>query len=121
MLLSRASSRRLRCYRARGAPEGWTGVDAEALAGPARHRRRRRERGLGRSRRGRMAWVGQGIDALELLLNRPRQGKGIQAGTLPPQGRGHGLGDLRAREDAVQRGLWGVIAAADAPTNPLLA
>ena len=68
-----------------------------------------------------MARVGQGIDARELLLNRPRQGERIQAGALPPQGRGHNLGDLRARGDAVQRGLRGVIAAADAPTDPLLA
>ena len=38
-----------------------------------------------------MARVGQGIDAHELLLNRPRQGERIQAGALPPQARrGHG-------------------------------
>src|SRR2546428_3601017 len=121
MLLSRASSRRLRCYRASRAPERRAGVDAEPLAYPARH-----GRGGGRGRAGRrggggMARVRQGIDALQPLVDGAAQSERIQAGALTPQLRGHRGGNLRAGEHAVERRLWGVIAPADACPDPLLA
>src|SRR5688572_20766084 len=121
MLLSRGSSRRLGCYRARGAPEGGIGADAEALADAAGQGRGGRGGGVeGRGRR-RVAQVREGIDALQLVLDGAGQAEGIQSGSLTSQRSGDVLGDLRAREHAVERRLGGVVSATDASADPLFA
>src|SRR3970040_1342453 len=114
MLLSRASSRHLRCYRAGRA----SGAPGECEAGAVTHTA---WEGGGRVRcgRGLMTRIGQGIDPLELLVDGAAQGERIQAGAVTPQLRGHRGGNLRAGEHAVERRLRGVIATAGARTEPV--
>src|ERR1700675_4877468 len=126
MLLFHASSRPLRCYRAgggRGAPGGGGGGGGGGGrgGGGAVAQTARDGGGRGHGGRGLMARIGQGIDPLELLVDGAAQGERIEAGAVTPQLRGHRGGNLRAGEHAVERRLRGVIATADARTDPFFA
>src|SRR5262245_32371961 len=108
MLRRGSSSSRLGCYRARG--------ELRPLMGraPQRH-------GAGRRGPKAMAWVGQGVDALELAIDGLREGEWVEAVALTLQ-LGRDLGtELGAGEQAVQRRARAIIAAAHACTDPLLA
>ena len=115
MLPKRVSSRRLRCYRAGGpCNQVWARFDAEAFADAPRD---------GRGRGGRPAGTrgGEGIDALERLLDRAGQREGIEALPETLQLGGHLRAELRSGEHAVERRPGRIVAAPDAGAHPLLA
>src|SRR5512145_3557868 len=117
MLLCCASSRRLGCYRARsgrGAPRA-RGEARPLVCGTPQWN------GRGGCGQGAVTRVGQGIDALELLIDGPGEGEGVEAIALPPQGGGQLRAEIRAGEQAFQRGAGAIVAAAHASADPLFA
>src|SRR6202162_6391211 len=115
MLPKRASSRRLRCYRAGGpCRQVGTRVDAEPFTHAPRG-------GGGWGGGAAVARRGQRVDALELLLDRTGQRKGIEAVPLALQLGGHLGAERRTREHTVQRRAGRIVAAPDAGAHPFLA
>ncbi len=70
-------------------------------------------------------WVvargGEGVDPLELLVDRPGEGERIQAVALPPQLRCHARVDLRASEHPFEGRARRVVAPPNSGPDPLLA
>src|SRR6202171_2648824 len=118
MLPKRKSSRRLRCYRAGSAcSQVRARFDAEPFADASRGG----GGGVGRGRRRAGARGGEGIDALELLLDGAGQGEGIEALPLALQLGCPLRAELRAGEHTVERRPGRIVAAPDAGAHPLLA